>query len=67
MKENVLATQKMLGVMATMIALFLAVVDGATVSTVLPAIRDKLDQSALYSWMMSAFQLPLASSTGCAE
>lgn len=39
MKENVLATQKMLGVMATMIALFLAVVDGATVSTVLPAIR----------------------------
>ncbi|AML55988.1 hypothetical protein [Serratia rubidaea] len=67
MKENVLAAQKMLGVMATMIALFLAVVDGATVSTVLPAIRDELDQSALYSWIMSAFQLPVASSAGCAE
>lgn len=66
MKETTLApavtlTKKNnIGVLAVIVALFLAAVDSTIVSTVLPAISHQLGHPTLWPWVMSAFLLPVA-------
>lgn len=48
------------GVLAVVVALFLAAVDSTIVSTVLPTISQQLGHPALWPWVMSAFLLPVA-------
>ncbi|WHQ73693.1 MFS transporter [Pantoea sp. Lij88] len=66
MKETTLAPAAALpkknnvGVMAVIVALFLAAVDSTIVSTVLPTISQQLGHPTLWPWVMSAFLLPVA-------
>lgn len=66
MKDSALAPAAVLpkknnvGVLAVVIALFLAAVDTTIVSTVLPTISQQLGHPALWPWVMSAFLLPVA-------
>lgn len=45
---------------AVLLVLFLAAIDGTVISTLLPTITDKLGNRDLYPWIMSGFLLPLA-------
>lgn len=66
MKETTLAPAAALpkknsvGVLAVIVALFLAAVDSTIVSTVLPTISQQLGHPSLWPWVMSAFLLPVA-------
>lgn len=50
----------LLVLVAVIMVLFPAAIDGTVISTLLPTITDKLGEHNLYPWIMSGFLLPLA-------